>query len=356
MVFNFDAIVLAVVFLILLLILSRSHVIRSRFQISDILKLEKSAQKFQIETSVYTSHNNLEKSIVQTLQSGLKITSLSLIDIKDMEKFPEIKKLFNQSTKKRPKMVSYKEALQTNHQLPYISELKEIGELCLPIYLENNFSYLLVLPEKNSQSPYTKNEKNILFTILPKIALSLQILEYNKKLQEEVALQTEQINKQKKELSVSYDKLEALDKEKDIFMNMAAHELRTPMTIIHGYADIMLDSSSGELNTVQKKLVNNILKGSDSLIALVNDLLNLSRIDAGKMELACIPCSIQSIAHDVSENFTTLMRGKNIQFSTEDTTDPDKILSTDKEKLILVFNNLLSNAYKYTPEDGSVSL
>jgi signal transduction histidine kinase len=90
-----------------------------------------------------------------------------------------------------------------------------------------------VLPEKNSQSPYTASEKNALFTLRSKIALSLQILEYNKKLQDEVDRQTKQISQQGKELKVSYEKLEALDKEKDVFMNMAAHELRTPMTIIH---------------------------------------------------------------------------------------------------------------------------
>ena len=65
-----------------------------------------------------------------------------------------------------------------------------------------------------------------------KIALSLQVLEYNQILRDEVESQTLQINEQNKKLEASYQKLETLDHEKDVFMNMAAHELRTPMTII----------------------------------------------------------------------------------------------------------------------------
>jgi len=102
----------------------------------------------------------------------------------------------------------------------------------MPIYIEKKLSYIFILPEKGSQAPYTKQEKKIITTLRPKIALSLQILEYNQTLREEVDKQTLQINEQKIKLEESYKKLEALDHEKDVFMNMAAHELRTPMTII----------------------------------------------------------------------------------------------------------------------------
>lgn len=102
----------------------------------------------------------------------------------------------------------------------------------MPIFIEKELAYILVLPEKNSQANYTANEKRLINTMRPKIALSMQILEYNQTLREEVERQTLQINEQKIKLEESYKKLEALDHEKDVFMNMAAHELRTPMTII----------------------------------------------------------------------------------------------------------------------------
>ena len=111
-------------------------------------------------------------------------------------------------------------------------------------------------------------------------------------------------DQQKKELEASYKKLEALDHEKDVFMNMAAHELRTPLTIMRGYADMMCTGVSGELNPLQQKLSTNILKGGESLLSLVNDLLDLSHIDAGKMELHYEECDIRETTHDIFENFS----------------------------------------------------
>jgi signal transduction histidine kinase len=159
-----------------------------------------------------------------------------------LKKIPEIVKIFANKSK-APKSISLKEEINNNVPSTCVEELGKIGELCISIYTDKKLSHMITLPEKNSQSPYTESEKNILYMLRPKIALSLQFLEYNKHLQE-VDHQTKKISQQGKELEISYGKLEALDKEKDVFMNMAAHELRTPMTIIHGYADIMLDPMS----------------------------------------------------------------------------------------------------------------
>lgn len=160
-----------------------------------------------------------------------------------MKKIPEIVKVFSEKNS-APKSLSFKEEQNNTPRSAYFEELEKLGELCIAIYIDKKLSHILILPEKNSQSPYTTSEKNAIFTLRSKIALSLQILQYNKKLQDEVDRQTKKISEQGKELEISYKKLEALDQEKDVFMNMAAHELRTPMTIVHGYADIMLDPSS----------------------------------------------------------------------------------------------------------------
>lgn len=274
----------------------------------------------------------------------------------ELKKYPQITKALIFDTRKI-RMLSLKEAKieEENGNAPaYMSELKEIGELCIPIYIEKTLAYIFVLPEKNSQAPYTGQEKKIIITLRPKITLALQILEYNKSLREEVDKQTLQINEQKIKLEESYKKLEALDHEKDVFMNMAAHELRTPMTIIRGYADILLDGGSGAINEAQKKLVENMYKSSESLIALVNDLLDLSRIDAGKMELKYEVCDIKELVKATFEGFGTLMDKKNMNFTLKETLDPNYAFTTDRAKLTLLFNNLISNAYKYTPEKGDV--
>ena len=253
--------------------------------------------------------------------------------------------------------MSYKEAKteeENGKKIKCTQEMENLGELFVPIYIEKKLAYILILSEKNSQANYTTNEKRLINTMRPKIALSMQILEYNQTLREEVDRQTLQINEQKIKLEESYKKLEALDHEKDVFMNMAAHELRTPMTIIRGYADILLDGGSGAINEAQKKLVENMYKSSEALIALVNDLLDLSRIDAGKMELKYEVCDIKELVRGTFESFGTLMGKKSMNFTLKDTLDTEYEFTTDKAKLTLLFNNLISNAYKYTPEKGNV--
>jgi len=354
--FEFMLLIVDLIPMIIILWLSKSHRIRSLFRLSDVVHLENDAFEFTASSAVYTSNTELSDDILKTLQWGLKITNIQLIWRQELKKYPKITKALTYDSKKI-NILSFKEATlekENNTKIDYLEEIEKLGELCIPIYIKKELSYILILPEKNSQAPYTSQEKKIIITLRPKIALSLQILEYNKSLQDEVEKQTEQINEQKKKLEESYKKLEALDREKDVFMNMAAHELRTPMTIIRGYADILLDGGSGGINSGQKKLIENINKSCESLIALVNDLLDLSRIDAGKMELRYELCNIQELIETTFENFTSLMKSKNMDFTLEKNIDENQEFVTDRAKLSLLLNNLLSNAYKYTPENGKV--
>ena len=343
--------------MIIIFLLSKSHRIRSIFRLSDVVRLENDVYNFTASSTVYTSNKELSDEILKTLQWGLKITNIRLLGRNELQEYPKITKALTYDSR-RIKMLSLKEGQleEENGNTPtYMDELKELGELCIPIYIEKTLAYIFVLPEKNSQAPYTNQERKSIITLRPKITLWLQILEYNKSLRDEVDHQTEQINEQKKELEISYKKLEALDHEKDVFMNMAAHELRTPMTIIRWYADILLSAENGGVNAAQRKLVENMLKSSESLIALVNDLLDLSRIDAWKMELKYEVFGISDMVQSTFENFSTLMAKKSMNFSLKNTIDTSREFSCDKWKIALLFNNIISNAYKYTPEKWDVT-
>ncbi len=338
--------------------LSRSGNIHTLFQLSDIKILEKWIWDFLTSNAVYESPNEVTESIHKAIRDGLNIENVQLLWRKDIKKYPEICRELSYGNKKSITSISKKEAENEQEQskkpIKYLEEIRWLGELCVPIYIEKELGYILVLPEKNSQANYTTNEKKLINAMRPKIALSMQILEYNQTLREEVERQTLQINEQKIKLEESYKKLEALDHEKDVFMNMAAHELRTPMTIIRWYADILLDGGSGAINEAQKKLVENMYKSSESLIALVNDLLDLSRIDAGKMELKYEVCDIKELVRGTFESFATLMKKKSMNFTLKETIDTSLIFTTDRAKITLLFNNLISNAYKYTPEKWKV--
>lgn len=343
--------------LVTILLLYKSQKVHEFFQLSDITILEKWIYDFLASNNVYESPEEVKKNIYGAINKWLSIERVELLDRSVIQKYPLLcSELISKKQKNIP-LISKKESEneQNSYKKKYLDEIKDLWELFVPIYIEKELAYILVLPEKNSQANYTTNEKRLINTMRPKIRLSMQILEYNKSLRDEVDHQTEQINEQKKELEISYKKLEALDHEKDVFMNMAAHELRTPMTIIRWYADILLSAENGGVNAAQRKLVENMLKSSESLIALVNDLLDLSRIDAWKMELKYEVFGISDMVQSTFENFSTLMAKKSMNFSLKNTIDTSREFSCDKWKIALLFNNIISNAYKYTPEKWDVT-
>lgn len=144
-----------------------------------------------------------------------------------------------------------------------------------------------------------------------------------------------------------------LDKMKDEFVSIASHELRTPMTIISGYASLLLEKNMWELNADQEKYLGRIKGNIQHLIDLVNYMLNVSRLEAKKLEVEKQKISLQKFCEEMVDGFKNLYREKNISltFSAQDI-----ICNTDPDKLQQILINLLWNAYKFTPKDGSVKL
>lgn len=139
---------------------------------------------------------------------------------------------------------------------------------------------------------------------------------------------------------------------KSDFLATMSHELRTPLNSILGFSEVMLSST---LNDKQTRWVSNIQSSGERLLNLINDILDLAKIEAGKMEIRLEELSI----HDISEGMLTMFRPmaekKNIELRSEiDSTIP--LLRQDPGKLQQILSNLLSNAIKFTPEGGWVRL
>jgi len=203
---------------------------------------------------------------------------------------------------------------------------------------------------------YNANQIQILKTVTPKISLIYEAIQFNQKLQQEIYEKTKDLEEKTQELSISNEKLKKIDEEKDVFIGMAAHEMRTPMTIMRGYADMLITEQCGPLAEEQKVMVQKIISGNESLMALINDILDLSKIESGKASFNFTQENLRSIIQEAYVSFQGLMTEKNIQFSFSEEIDEGHPFITDKTKLLLVMNNLLSNAYKYTPDGGQVFL
>ncbi len=157
------------------------------------------------------------------------------------------------------------------------------------------------------------------------------------------------------ELEAANKKLRELDRIKSDFVSNVAHEFRTPLTIIKGNLELVQKGSLGEINQVQIEALGSAHLVVNRLSRLVNDLLDLSKIESGKMELKRELVNLNEIAKEAISSFEKLMTDKRITKEVMLSKDISMI-NVDKDKIVQVFINLISNAIKYTPEGGKVAI
>ncbi|MGB9929292.1 MAG: response regulator [Methanosarcina sp.] len=147
---------------------------------------------------------------------------------------------------------------------------------------------------------------------------------------------------------------EAASRTKSEFLANMSHELRTPLNSIIGFSDILLEQVFGELNERQLKYINNISTSGKHLLELINDILDLSKVEAGKMELHYSEFSINAVFAEVRTVLTPLAQEKSLEidFNIESV----ETLEADRSRLLQILYNLVSNAVKFTPEGGKVSV
>ena len=148
-----------------------------------------------------------------------------------------------------------------------------------------------------------------------------------------------------------------VDRLKSEFVATVSHELRTPMTPIKGYVEFLLMGGAGELSEQQIQFMDIIKSNIDRLSILVNDLLDVSRIEAGKVALSFQPIDIKEVIDDVTQNVYKQSSDEERPVTFEIYT-PDELPSVygDIERVRQIFSNLVDNAYKYAPENSKITL
>jgi signal transduction histidine kinase len=157
------------------------------------------------------------------------------------------------------------------------------------------------------------------------------------------------------ELARKNRELTHLDELKSDFMATMSHELRTPLTSIIGYSDMLLSGMTGELNEKQSAFVDSILKGGEALLGLINDILDLTKIESGRLELNRESVDLRAALLGVLPVVKPRAQEKHIRISTFLPTDLPLVLA-DPAKFNQILLNLLTNGIKYTHDNGSVSV
>ncbi|HEY8742197.1 MAG TPA: ATP-binding protein, partial [Chloroflexota bacterium] len=147
----------------------------------------------------------------------------------------------------------------------------------------------------------------------------------------------------------------AVQRMKDEFVSLVSHELRTPLTSIKGYTDLLLAGEVGALATEQREFLEIVQRNADREVTLVNDLLDLSRLEAGQMELRRTRLALSPLLQEVADAFRPQLDAKQQRLTLDLAPHLPPVLG-DAERLTQVFTNLISNAHKYSPAGATITV
>lgn len=280
-----------------------------------------------------------------------------------------------------------------------LGEITGNGEImCIPLWENGKLKGLI---ELGCFGSFTNLQQSLLNSVGDVLAVAINsyqsrdkidmLLEELQEQQEELQQTNEELSRQAEELQASEEELKAQEQElkqinielqernaiienarhtlagkakeleaaslyKSEFLANMSHELRTPLNSILILAKLMADNNKKNLTEKQVEYAKIIGKSGKDLLNLINDILDLSKIEAGKIELSIQPVTLAEIVTDIRELFTVVAAEKKVNFNINLATDAPAVIDTDKQRIEQVIKNLLSNAFKFTPKDGNISL
>ena len=163
------------------------------------------------------------------------------------------------------------------------------------------------------------------------------------------------LEKAHEELKELASELKRTAQVKSEFLANMSHELRTPLNSINGFSEVLYDETFGPLNEKQKKYVNNVLTSGKHLLLLINQILDMAKVEAGKMKLALSNLPMKSLLNEISLLVEDMVSKKKIEMLIEITEDLPNIEADDLKVKEIIYN-LLSNAVKFTPEGGKIGM
>jgi two-component system, cell cycle sensor histidine kinase PleC len=163
------------------------------------------------------------------------------------------------------------------------------------------------------------------------------------------------LGKAHEELKALADELKRVARVKSEFLANMSHELRTPLNSINGFSEVLYDETFGPLNEKQKKYVNNVLTSGKHLLLLINQILDMAKVEAGKMKLTLSSVSMKSLLNEISLLVDNMVSKKQLQMLLEIAEDLPNI-EADELKVKEIIYNLLSNAVKFTPVGGKIGI
>jgi len=224
-------------------------------------------------------------------------------------------------------------------------------EVYVPIHSKDEWIGLLALGPKNSGEPFWDDDLFLLSSLADQTAVALE----NARLVESLVRLNNDFRRAIAALDQANRNLERLDRTKTEFISVASHELHSPLTLVNGYSQMLLEEPELAGNPQYAKMLSGIHSGAQRLREIVESMLDMAKIDTRELQLDLQPVSLGDLIGSIYEELESALKERNQKFEAVDLASLPAIQG-DREALRKVFHHLLINAIKYTPDGGKITV
>lgn len=269
------------------------------------------------------------------------------------ESIPDLEPLeileLTKATHQRPSVIHHirPESLRRKLEVHHI-------QVIVPLTNNENLLGLLILGPKDTQHAYTTKDLKVLEAIAPKVGYAIQNTREYERVSthnQELISNLENANQKLRDVN---EKLKHDDKLKDEFIYVATHELKNPVTAMRGYLSLIEEGRFGQIPDTLKAPLEQVLSSNQQLITLLNNLLQIARIEATNIAFTTKPIAICEVIDDVARDLKALADQKNLTI-VHNYANPSITVVAEKERLREIISNLLSNAIKYS-DKGTITV
>ncbi|MEA1926107.1 MAG: ATP-binding protein [Patescibacteria group bacterium] len=242
-------------------------------------------------------------------------------------------------------------------------ELKRYNaHIIAPIESRGKIMGAIIFGPKMTRNAYTKEDIEFIEivsfqagTTIESAYLYQEIKNFNIHLKREIKKATTDLKAANKKLIIAYEKLHKLDRAKSEFLSIASHQLRTPLTSIKGFTSLLLEGSYGKISKEVKEVLEKIFLSNERLVQLVEDLLNISRIESGRFVLELKKNNISNLLKGIVDSFVISAKSKNISLKLILPKKKIRDFYFDSGKIQEVISNFIDNALKYS-QSGTIAI
>ena len=260
----------------------------------------------------------------------------------------------------------FKTALKDGHTFSSINCSKQTKEkiiqlfsteyfILTPIPTQNDMGGMLFTGNRYTAPAVTEGDEELISILANQIGQSLENTQLFEQVFRSSQMLESKVKERTKELESALEKVKFISKQKSEFISSVSHELRTPLTSIKGYAAILIAGKIGEVPLAVKERLIKINAHSDNLVKMINDLLDIARIESGRAEMKYLLQSIKPLIDNIADLLTPQMKDRDLNLKIE---LPENLpnVYVDRNHVERVFINLVGNALKFTPAKGTITI